>query len=255
MNKYFDFKRFIKLFTTELSEKIHFILKFAAVLCLIMIAFWLLGKLLFFALGAGFNLTDSSARVSYITFSYFLTALLAPFALYKNINHPKKGVDYAILPASINEKFVSMLVNTVIVAPLIIFISLITINFLTIFIGSFRFGESLTEIGVLFNQDLFDIIISVLGVQALFIFGNTFFMKSKAIKTIMFVALFYIMLVIIGSVLMHSFGFKDPHRIMENPEIYKNFVTYKSVTKWLVLGLQFCFILFSYIRFKTLQYK
>lgn len=191
MNNSFHIKRFGKLFSKELSERAPIILKFCAIVVLLPIALWI--TLLIF------NNTTSistSGRVMYLVTVTFISAVAAPFNLYKSYNHRKKGLDYVSLPASINEKFLSMTILSMIVMPLITFLSVVATDTLihtitpSLFEGNI-FSDSKLSV-TLFNNGS-DIVI----LPAICLFGNLLFRSNKGLKTLLTAATIYTVFIMI----------------------------------------------------------
>ena len=249
MNKHFDFKRFYQFLKMELSEKIGFILKLAAILCLIIIVFWLLGKFFDILAGKSQEVISISSRGNYLVFCYVLTALVAPFGMYKNINHPKKGVSYASLPVSINEKFLSMLIITIVVTPLVVVASFFCVDFIMVFID---ICDSLIVSDYFLTSPLSNIFMTVIGFQAMFIFGNSFFIKNKAVKTILSIALLYVVISVIVTIFLHKLGANNMNNWYW---ISNNQMLILNIVKWITLVFHLCFLVATYYRMKTQQYK
>ena len=243
MNNFFDFKRFTKLLKMELMERINFILKFAAVLCLIIVVFWLLNKLI------GNVSINMANRISFFTLCYVVTLFCAPFVLYKNHNHPKKGVGYASLPASGNEKFASMLLNSVILMPVIVFTLLFCTDSLMVLIDTSSLKESLILSEYFFNKSNIKDALLLLSVQPLFIFGNTYFIKNKGIKTVLSVVFIYV-ISLVAYLLVLKHLERNAHEWVLNNRIIIDAVVSKG---FVVFNI--CFLVLSYFRVKTQQYK
>ena len=241
----------------ELSEKIRFIIKVAAIVCLISIAFWILGKLISLLYGTESEVINIHTRGNYINFCYVIMALIAPFGMYKNINHPKKGVEYASLPISLIEKYISMMLNSIIIAPAVVVISLLFFDFIKVFIDSGSFNETLIVSGYFSTiRSPMDMFFSTLGFQSLFIFGNAFFIKNKIVKTFLSVALLYVSIGII--LLFASYYFKINTYTFGN-EATINFnienLTEFKIFKWTIFAFQLCFLVGTYFIMKIQQYK
>ncbi|MBP9019723.1 MAG: hypothetical protein KBG04_07900 [Bacteroidales bacterium] len=177
MNDIFSFKRYSKLLTKELKERRIIILKMVGIVSIIVLGIWLTSILL-----KGDTGVSPSFRFSMMIMILVITMIAAPFNLYKSYNHPKKGIDYALLPASVYEKFFSMLTIVVIITPITILAALMLTDFVlsiitpSVFYG-FAFSGKMDEMS-------FSSIYDVLIVQWGFIFGNFLFKKSKITKTI-----------------------------------------------------------------------
>ncbi len=177
MNEIFSFKRYSKLLTKELKERRIIILKMVGIVSIIVLGIWLTSILL-----KGDTGVSPSFRFSMMIMILVITMIAAPFNLYKSYNHPKKGIDYALLPASVYEKFFSMLTIVVIITPITILAALMLTDFVLSFITpsvfyGFAFSGKMDEMS-------FSSIYDVLIVQWGFIFGNFLFKKSKITKTI-----------------------------------------------------------------------
>jgi hypothetical protein len=177
MNDIFSFKRYSKLLTKELKERRIIILKMVGIVSIIVLGIWLTSILL-----KGDTGVSPSFRFSMMIMILVITMIAAPFNLYKSYNHPKKGIDYALLPASVYEKFFSMLTIVVIITPITILAALMLTDFVLSFITpsvfyGFAFSGKMDEMS-------FSSIYDVLIVQWGFIFGNFLFKKSKITKTI-----------------------------------------------------------------------
>jgi hypothetical protein len=188
MNEIFSFKRFRMLLTKELKEKTPMILKIAGIMSLIIFGIWLTNILI-----AGGTPIGSGTRFVIICVLTTVAMIIAPFDLYKSYNHSKKGIDYALLPASVYEKYASMLVLVVIVLPLTVLLSTILSDTIlsiispSVFNGTAISVDSLSKINL---ENIYDALV----LQWLFIFGNFLFKKNKVTKTIFMFLLLYLVL-------------------------------------------------------------
>jgi len=178
MNEIFSFNRYKMLLTKELKEKTLIILKMAGIMSLIILGIWLTTILL-----TGGKEITPLFRFGILSTLIIVSMVIAPFNLYKSYNHPKKGIDYVLLPASVYEKFASMLTIVVIITPLVVIVSTILTDTLlslitpTIFPGFAVNAKNLSNINL---ENIYEILI----LQWIFIFGNFLFKKSKVTKTI-----------------------------------------------------------------------
>ena len=62
---------------------------------------------------------DAYSRIDTIDLILKITIIIAPARLYKYCNDQRQGISYAMLPASIFEKFLSMVIYCVIVTPIV----------------------------------------------------------------------------------------------------------------------------------------
>ncbi|PKP38568.1 MAG: hypothetical protein CVT97_01185 [Bacteroidetes bacterium HGW-Bacteroidetes-14] len=208
MNEFFDINRFFKLVRKEYSERLPVILKIAVIFSLLLIGFWVSVIV--------FNGSEVSAqaRVLYIYAATFLSMLMAPFNLYKSYNHPKKGIDYIVLPASAMEKFLSMLLNSVIVLPLATFLGVLLADTLIATVNPSLFeGFAIAKLGTLgvVAEKYGEAVIIQLG----FIFGNFLFIKNKVFKTLMSAAGLYILFAMVIMLLLTTV-FKSDFEALQN---------------------------------------
>lgn len=178
MNANFSFKRYQLLLTKELKERNTMILKLAGILSVTIIGIWLTSILI-----TGGEEVSPFFRFSIMSTLLVFSMIIAPFNLYKSYNHPKKGIDYALLPASVLEKYLSMLTIVVIITPLVMILSLVTTDvFLSLITPSVfpGFAINSNNLGMIEISSIYEILILQWG----FIFGNFLFKKSKVTKTI-----------------------------------------------------------------------
>ena len=202
MKNTFDINRFYKFFRKEFKELIPVILKYAAIFSLILIGIWLTSLL--------YNKdirVPMDVRLIYISLSVMITMLMAPFTLYRNYNHSKKGLDYTSLPVSILEKYVSMILFTLILMPLIITLSVYFTDSLISIISPKNFSGSLwNEIVItkLNDGSYADIYI----MPSMFLLGNLLYRKNKVLKTILSTVGIYLIITLVLSFIIF-YVFKD----------------------------------------------
>lgn len=195
MKNTFDINRFYKLFKKEFKERIPLILKYAAIFSLIHLTSLLINK----------NMrVPMDVRLVYISFSVFLTMVMAPFTLYKNYNHSKKGLDYTSLPASVLEKYISMVLMSLIIMPLIILTSILFTDSFIALLSPQNFT------GYLLNERFFDISQKSFGelfiLPSMFLFGNLIYRKNKVLKTILStIGIYLIITMVLSFILLYVF--------------------------------------------------
>ena len=180
MKEIFNINRFFKLVQKESSERLHMMLKISAIFAALIAAYWLF--IIIFSNGEASSM--ASSRVSYIYAVVVITMFLAPFNLYKNYNHRKSGLDYVLLPASVMEKYLSMLINSVILLPLFtLFLTLLTDTIITTITPKIFIGYAVTnlDLGKAVIQGYAEVLIVQLG----FIYCNLLFRKHKVTKTLL----------------------------------------------------------------------
>ncbi len=190
MNEIFSSERFFKLLKKELAERAPMIIKMAGIFSILLVGLWL--SIMLFNSGP----SAASSRATYVFIATFIAMVIAPFNLYKSYNHPKKGLDYVLLPASVTEKYLSMLINTVIILPLVTFCAILfTDSIITTLSPSLFSGYAINS--VLNTQGMLESIADALIFQQGCIFGNFLFKKNKVSKTIMSGAVLYLILALI----------------------------------------------------------
>lgn len=156
---------------------------------------------------------DAMSRVNVIDALLKIAIIIAPAILYKTCNDSRKGIGYAMLPASTLEKFISMVIYCVIVTPIIYVAGSLAIDtILALFNGPYKdFAASLyfnkySQIEYTIEQqstkimldDTWPIFINnlspafmralsclgILMLSSIFMFGNMIFKKRKTGKMI-----------------------------------------------------------------------
>ena len=149
------------------------------------------------------------SRIELISTLSTIVLIIAPARLYRHCNDQRKGIGYAMLPASTLEKFLSMVIYCVIVTPIIYTAGALAIDsFLAIFNGPYEgfavshYFDSLANIKSFLDKDhvmlddswmlyynslspTFMLILSALGtltISSIFMFGNMIFKKHKTMS-------------------------------------------------------------------------
>lgn len=164
------------------------------------------------------------SRVDLISTLSTIVLIIAPARLYRHCNDPRKGIVYAMLPASTLEKFLSMVIYCVIVTPIIYVAGALAIDsILAIFHGPYEgfavsyYFDSFAKIKAVLDRDYmmldesymlyykslsptFMLFLSALGtltVSSVFMFGNMIFKKRKTGKMIGILILLIILFMIV----------------------------------------------------------
>lgn len=170
------------------------------------------------------HIYDAMSRINVIDFLLKIAIIIAPAMLYKTCNDSRKGIGYAMLPASTLEKFLSMVIFCVIVTPIIYIAGALAIDsILALINGPYEgFAASMyfdryAQISYVIdkNQMILDntwplfinnlsptfmTILSLLGtlmLSSIFMFGNMIFKKRKTGKVIGILILLSIIFMII----------------------------------------------------------
>ena len=178
MDNIFSFNRFGKLLKKEFYEYFQrFGVTILVFLSFIVIA-W--GISLLFGGDNGFGTNTRSAGIYALT---TLVALFAPFVVYGYTNHQKKGIYYAMLPASSFEKFLSMVIYTLILTPVMFFITAVLLDSLIVTIKSPE--ETSYLFSTLFSKDALSQYFSLFQTISIFVLANMIFKKQKVAKSLL----------------------------------------------------------------------
>lgn len=201
MNNIFNIKRFEKVFGNDASDFFPKFGGFLIVLWAIPIIIWIFTLL---------NIDDSpinpTFRYVFILVLCSLSCLLVPARLYRHINDPKKGMEFAMTPASSFEKFLSMTLFCAVITPVIYFIGAYAIDFILSIIPNSPYNEYIWDRGFAsdqlylsveaksikfgFSLKLFNNLTGCLMIASIFMLGNAIFKKRKTSKTIGILVLF-----------------------------------------------------------------
>jgi hypothetical protein len=225
MNNTFSFNRFKNLLLKDGKMYIRNFGSTLIVLCCMTAILWI------FTLLFGKS-ADGASRFAIIVASAALAMMLVPSKVYGKANLSREGVDFAMLPASSLEKFISMFLYCAIVTPIIVFfggylvdtllslfpfggfekpIHLYTINELVRMAGDSKGVAQTGEMDIAFT-DVFpigvirtSIYMGIIQWAAIYMLGNMLFKKHKAGKTFAcYLGISYVLSTIFGVVLTSS---------------------------------------------------
>lgn len=145
---------------------------------------------------------DTDVNIAIITALMLFYPIFFPAKYYGYITDKKAGSDWALLPASALEKFLSMLIITLIVAPVLVFAVLLLSEFLI----SLVVPEVYTELRILSMFDFVSVeaavaaIFSMVNTVLCFTLGAVCFKKAKMAKTLL--AMFAVSLILTALVFL-----------------------------------------------------
>ena len=263
MKASFKINRFNKLVAKEFKESLPIVLKMAMILSIVLIGTWLVSMLTSGSVSA-------DARYGIIKTGMYISMFLFPFVIYKYVNGKKAGVDYAMLPVSGEEKFLSMIIVSSLISPIVILITSIFTDVVLASVSSQIFTGQITGTNNFFANlpsDLLDMLL----LQTYAIFGNLFFLHNKAIKTLLWMLVINIaigMLVLISIKYMFdvpafennsfSLGVGQSVTINGNKYIqgmspaFDNIMTFIKILMFIIMLL--ALVVGSYFRLKTQKY-
>lgn len=167
---------------------------------------------------------DPISRIDLISTLTSIALIIAPARLYRYCNDSRKGIGYAMLPASTLEKFLSMVFYCVVVTPIIYVAGALAIDsILALFQGPYEgfavsyYFDRYAKLNAIFSKDnmMFDeslmlffkslsptfvIALSMLGtltISSIFMFGNMVFKKRKTGKMLGILILLFIIFMIV----------------------------------------------------------
>ncbi|MBQ8760758.1 MAG: hypothetical protein IJZ06_04985 [Bacteroidales bacterium] len=205
MNSTFDIKRFGNVVRYDAMSYFQNFGLTLAVLLALPIGLW-------FLLYTNMSINDfeaymSEGRFGILQLIMYLAVMIVPSRLYKNINDPRKGIQYAMLPASTLEKFLSMLLYCVVVTPILYLVGAVLIDSILVlvpgnnpyegFVFNQIFNTEVVEFSSTGELDSYaqDIklplfkFFAFLSYASIFMFINMLFKKRKLSKTIGILAL------------------------------------------------------------------
>ncbi|MBR5778603.1 MAG: hypothetical protein IKY22_09090 [Bacteroidales bacterium] len=268
MKDIFDFSRFKKVLVRDYYEYIH---RFGIVMLIIMLLPSLIW-LLCFAIDRNMEVSTVIRNIAICSVAQLAT-ILAPSWLYGYINMKKDGPYFASYPATYFEKFLSILLYTVVVTPIVCLAGCFLMDTLLCLLPIGGYFEFLWQNSSMYNEyitytntntNIGNFILGIVSYSALMFFTTTIFKRHKILKTfgwiiiIGFAAIiiFFTLLPLIASAIANAFG------TIENfdPEIFgeyfaerlsplvENFYTIWSIIKTVV------FYTWGYYRMKRIRF-
>ncbi len=207
MNKTFDIKRFGNVLRHDAMSYFQNFGWTLVVLFAIPILIWFV---LYITVEDGDAMMNYN-RYGFLLFLAIIAMILAPSRLYKNANDSRKGIQFAMLPASNMEKFLSMSIYCLVVTPILYLVGAVVIDcILTLIPGKNPYGGFV--IGEIFDTNIVKVelydhlflmplpfyqVFLLLSYVSIFMFTNMIFKKRKVSKTIGILALIGIIFMVI----------------------------------------------------------
>ena len=188
-------------------------------------------------------------RITTIAILVYSVLIFVPSKVYGKANLSRDGVSFATLPATNAEKFFSMLIYCSILTPILVGLGSWAVDTLLALLpfGGFKGFVALPESHL--GMQLATIACSILVFSSIFLFGNMFFKKRKAGKTIAWGMLILFVITMIlqlcnfweAFVRWECYGIKNPEIL---PWLFDAFM----------LVLAIVFYIFTYRRIKNQKY-
>lgn len=267
MNK-FNFNRFGKVFVRDFHNTYSLFGMSLLIIMLIPLIVWL------FSLAVRDPMVAVWSRRNFIHLAVILTAAISSMKIFNSCNLVGKGNYFAMLPASLGEKFSSMMIYSMVICPLVVFVGAVAVDTIlaTLPFGTYKaylwqtpeWMNSLADVSFS-NATTFKgfalIAMKIITVAALFMLANTIFKKNKFIKTILWLALIGFVLILIIAPIMNHINW-DEHwdwfvkigewlKIKSKEQLLRIFY-WSQMALCAVLTFIFSFI--TYRRLKRMQY-
>ena len=284
MNNTFDWTRFCKVVRKDFNN----IWRNAGTSLLIITLLPILAWLLWWALSGVEEIPAIAPEVRwcFIAGSVLLAAMVSPSRMYRTANLQKEGIYFAMLPASKLEKYLSMLIFTIVVCPLLCFLGGMVLDyFLTLLpfgpynkwlwqtdyladaLDGYRAlvaGEfpNVTQDTMLLVQVLTPwkvvlyALLCHLSYVALFLFTNTIFKKHKVLQTLLWTWLISFVLNIILTPIMGAMMLSGNwlQEFLETADPVRSLnIAYWAATAWSIV-LTTVFFWWASYRLKHMKY-
>lgn len=284
MNNTFEWSRFCKVVRKDFSN----IWQNAGTSLLIITLLPILAWLLWWALSGIEEMPAivPEVRWCFIAGSVILAAMVSPSRMYRTANLQKEGIYFAMLPASKLEKYLSMLLFTIVVCPLLCFLGGMVLDyFLTLLpFGPYNkwlwqtdyLADALDGYRGLVSGAFPDVdentmmlvqvftpwkvvlyaLLCHLSYVALFLFTNTIFKKHKVLQTLLWTWLIsfvlnLILTPVLGAMMMSGNWIEE---FLETADPVRSFnIAYWAATAWSIV-LTTVFFWWASYRLKHMKY-
>lgn len=189
-----------------------------------------------------------------------IVIFLSPFFVYNDVNSRTKGVLYAMLPSSCQEKFLSQLVYSLFFFPVTIILSCGLLDLLLCELSPLIAGESVPTVFRIGNDLLgWEPFLMIVYVVSLAMAGNIYFRKNKMLKTIFVFLLMNVILSILLALMLFS-NLQGEHLVISNIQEFNtemmehHLITYYRYFVTIVAAFSIFFLLSSYQRMRVLKY-
>lgn len=212
-NNIFNFRRFGKYLVTDLKRcTAQYGLSMLAIVSIGLVSYICVGALGLLSEGEWLS-SNTLARAVYLSIASVVLIMTMPSKCYGFVTDKRAGSDWLMLPASTTEKFLSMMLNTLIIIPSAFLICWFVIDWIivladpgletTIIAGARELFVSISEIaaessevdaivsgyllenGTFKTGILFSAVDDIMWMTLTFLLGAVFFKTNKAAKTIL----------------------------------------------------------------------
>ena len=264
MNKTFDIKRFGNMLR---YDGMSYFQKFGLTLGIFLgtpVGIWFLA----YTNMSVSDLTMGDNRYAFLKFLMIIVMILAPSRLYKTCNDSRRGIQFAMLPASSLEKFLSMMIFCCVVTPILYMTGAVAIDsILTLIPGNNPYDGFVFK--HIFNHDLVNInlgsemaeysktiklplakVFSLLAYVSIFMFTNMLFKKRKVSKTIGTLAILGIILMVI--IIRFTINYEELNGSFTEEEFLES---NKALIRWVYYGSYALNVIMSSVMLYFTYYK
>ena len=272
MNNTFDWNRFCKVVNKDFRNIWPLFGTTLLIITVLPVALWLLFLVLDTDHSTSF---DPNIRLLIVTSLPILAALMTPSRMYRTMNRRNEGIYFAMLPASKLEKFLSILIYSLIVCPLLVLLGGMVIDTLlwVLPFGCYDEGLFSADLSGMYSaiveSEFPNSALALLAVSSVvsniasvmvFLFTATIFKRHKVLQTILWLCLIGFVLSIIGMPVMigvfSSDNFSDwVHQLVDrgiDEVALANWISAISLVVNTVLALLFGWL--SWRRLKKMPY-
>lgn len=284
MNNTFEWSRFCKVVRKDFSN----IWQNAGTSLLIITLLPILAWLLWWALSGIEEMPAivPEVRWCFIAGSVILAAMVSPSRMYRTANLQKEGIYFAMLPASKLEKYLSMLLFTIVVCPLLCFLGGMVLDYFLTLLPFGPYNKWLWQTDYLadaldgyrglvsgafpnVNENTMMLVqvftpwkvvlyalLCHLSYVALFLFTNTIFKKHKVLQTLLWTWLIsfvlnLILTPVLGAMMMSGNWIEE---FLETADPVRSFnIAYWAATAWSIV-LTTVFFWWASYRLKHMKY-
>lgn len=265
--KNFELNRFNKVVVRDFHNTYSLFGMSMLIIMLIPAFVWLMG------LAVNDDVVEVFNRRNFISMAVFLTAAISSMKIYNSSNLVGKGNYFAMLPASLCEKFTSMVLYCFVVCPLVVFVGSVAVDTILTLLPFGPYKEFLWQVpDWLWEINTLDYHISgfsyfvllsfeIFSVASLFMLANTIFKKNKFIKTVLWLLVIVFALILIIAPIMNHINWPDNWNWLvkiaewlgiKSQESLMHFIYWSRLLGNVVVTFLFSFI--AYRRLKKMQY-
>ena len=217
MKEIFDFKRFGKYFVSDMRSCAANYGYSLALICLMGVIIYVGTVTMGLLFNASWGGPECGFRNSVFSLSMFVMAVTMPVKCYGSLTEKRAGSQWLMIPASKLEKFLSMVLITAVVIPMIAFCISLGLDALLCAVDH-TCGSSLISAFISADQK----INSIISLSLSFLLGAIFFKSSKTVKT--FLVLFALGTVTMTVLFMILFNGVNMAELVENEALANEIV-------------------------------